>query len=53
MELVKLSQKGGLDIWQAIATLHDSKFSGVLDFVCNQFYNFSDEEIEIFIPQLW
>lgn len=40
------------DIWTVISILHIAR-GGLLDYICNEIYAFSDKEIELFIPQLW
>jgi hypothetical protein len=47
-----------IDIWSAIQKLHDcdsesAARGGAFSFYCNSFYNYLDQEIEFFLPQLW
>eukprot|EP01114_Cavostelium_apophysatum_P015173 TRINITY_DN4081_c0_g1_i3.p1 TRINITY_DN4081_c0_g1~~TRINITY_DN4081_c0_g1_i3.p1 ORF type:complete len:746 (+),score=197.65 TRINITY_DN4081_c0_g1_i3:183-2420(+) len=39
------------DLWKVMRILHHAK-GGLLDYICNNLYHFSDRDIQIFLPQL-
>jgi len=51
IDYLALCQNNKLDIWTALIGLQ-SPSTGIVDLICNQLYNFPDDQIEFFIPQL-
>ena len=51
--LIELAKTGHLDMWTLLRSLHNAPTTGVIDFISNELYKYDDNEVELFIPQLW
>lgn len=51
--LLRLFRSDFFDTWMAVCYLYRYRSStGVLDFLCNELYHLSDEDLEAFLPQV-
>lgn len=51
--LLRLFKSDFFDSWIAISYLYRYRSSGIHDYLCNEFYNTPNDDIEFYLSELW